>query len=372
MPHNMDWFARPQNNPISPFELNNEGRGQALVLRYAGCNLRCPLCYAWRYAWKLENGYQYEINASLGALENLPQVAKKKIVWVRIQGGEPCLNYERILNTVTFAVHALSKIYQNGLNYYDNIRAIIQTNGITFSNLDISQITNIRAHLYNSLNSMEKGKVVFEVSLKSPCDSNVLNKQLSGFNVLLDQILIPLWNKGLDNISVYPVAGLGPSIDFHNVWITPIEPTYLPEEIPFFHPKTWSPAFKNMLNNFKQKVVPNYDSYKDFRNNPKTDHGRKIAIEELEPAQFQTSWISGYAGTYDQLNMSIPSISNVLRRLNNNPDRQWLALFKRNKNWLNVLNQIPVSSNPDNLLQLIQQMRDVFYPSHPIGHYPYL
>jgi len=370
--NNIDWFARPQNKPLAPFELNNEGRGQALVLRYAGCNLKCPLCYAWRYAWDLKNGYQYRIQASIEVLDNLSKEAKKKIVWVRIQGGEPCLNYKRILNTITLAVQALSKVYQYGLNYYDNIRAVIQTNGISFSNLNDSQITDIRTHLYNSLISIDKGKVAFEISFKSPCDSNILEKQLSGFDVLLNQILISLWDKDLDNVSIYPVAGLGPSVDFHNVWIIPIEPSCLPKEIPLFHPQTWSPVFQNMLGNFKRNIVPNYYPYKDFRKNPKTDNGRKIAIEELEPTRFQTSWISGYAGAYNKLNVNILPIANILRRLNNNLDPQWSALFKRNKNWLNVLNKIPVSSNPDDLLQLIQQMREVFYPSHPIGHYPYL
>lgn len=53
-----DWFIRSKTK-IHPWELNNEGRGQALVLRYAGCNLRCPLCYAWKYAWAENGGYKY-------------------------------------------------------------------------------------------------------------------------------------------------------------------------------------------------------------------------------------------------------------------------------------------------------------------------
>jgi len=81
---NNDVFARsptsthPPAPLIRPFELNNEGNGQALVLRYAGCNLRCPLCYAWKYAWFRRNGYEYTIHNSIHALKNLPQVAKKK------------------------------------------------------------------------------------------------------------------------------------------------------------------------------------------------------------------------------------------------------------------------------------------------------
>ena len=74
---NSDIFAYRRKEIISPFELNNEGGGQALVLRYAGCNLKCPLCYAWRYAWIIRNGYRYSIKNSINALKNLPRVAEK-------------------------------------------------------------------------------------------------------------------------------------------------------------------------------------------------------------------------------------------------------------------------------------------------------
>ncbi len=111
---NIDWFARRSTTSISPFELNNEGKGQALVLRYAGCNLRCPLCYAWKYAWFMQkNGFVYNIQNSIQALRNLLGIAKKKIVWIRIQGGEPCLTFNRILNTITFAVESLTIVHQN-------------------------------------------------------------------------------------------------------------------------------------------------------------------------------------------------------------------------------------------------------------------
>lgn len=380
---NNDLFARRPTTSISPFELNNEGRGQALVLRYAGCNLRCPLCYAWRYAWFMKNGYRYDVHNSIHALKNLPQLVRKKIVWVRIQGGEPCLTFNRILNTIMFAVESLNIIHTNGLNYFGTTRAIIQTNAITFSILTINQTNRILSHLQNSLNNLTDGKLIFEVSFKSANDPNYLVPQLNGYNVLLNKIIMPLWHQGFDNIAVYPLAGLGPSIDGDNMFIIPIDPTYLPNEFPLFHHSTWNQQFQRLVNDFTNNIISNYNAYGDFRRNSRTGGGRKLAIEELEPTPFQTSWISGYAGGYDKFNVNIIPINKILRKLTNdiptNPQwKKWYnswtsrKLFGRLTSWGNILNQIPASSNPNNLLSLVKQMNKYFYSSHPTGHYPYL
>ncbi len=140
---------------------------------------------------------------------------------------------------------------------------------------------------------------------------------------------MPLWNNGINNLSVYPVAGLAPSIDLHNIWLVPVEPN---TETPLFHPSKWSNDFRKMVEHFINKIVPKYDVYEDFRKNPSTGNGKKLAIEELEPTNFQTSWISGYAGAYNKLGFRcITPIQNILRKLNNTPDPQWMALFKRKK-----------------------------------------
>lgn len=375
--------TKPPAPPIRPFELNNEGRGQALVLRYAGCNLKCPLCYAWRYAWFMKNGYKYSIQNSIHALRNLPQLVRKKIVWVRIQGGEPCLTFNRILNTVTFAIESLNIIHTNGLNYFGNTRAVIQTNVITFSNLTNNQINQTLSHFQSSLNNLTNGKLIFEVSFKSSNDPSYLVSQINGYNVLLNQIIMPLWRQGFSNIAVYPLAGLGPSIDEHNLFIIPIDPNKLPNEIPLFHDSGWDPQFRQLKDSFITNIVLNYGAYEDFRRNPITNNGKKLAIEELEPTPFQASWISGYAGGYNELNVNIIPINRILRKLTSstptNPQwKRWYnswtsrMLFGRSPKWSIVLRQIPTSSNSNNLLSMVQQMSNYFYPSHPIGHYPYL
>lgn len=381
---NVDYFARRPSTNISPFELNNEGNGQALVLRYAGCNLRCPLCYAWKYAWFMRNGYQYNIQQSIHALRDLPRLAQKKIVWVRIQGGEPCLTFNRILNTLTFAVESLKVIHTNGLNRFSNTRAVIQTNAITFSKLSHAQINQIQKHLQRLLlNDLTKGRLIFEVSFKSPSDPQYLNPQIKGYEILLNQIIRPLWSQGFDNIAVYPLAGLGPSIDQHNIFIIPIDPNMLPNEIPLFHHTTWASQFQQLVNDFTRNIVPSYNTYNDFKRNPLTDRGKKLAIEELEATGFQTSWIAGYASGYRKVEANVIPINKVLRKLADNlplnPQwkrwyNSWLSkkLFDRSKSWMNVFKSIPMVNNPNNLLSMVEQMRYYFYPSHPIGHYPYL
>jgi len=330
-----------------------------------------------------KNGYRYNIQNSVHALRNLPQLVRKKIVWVRIQGGEPCLTFNRILNTITFAVESLNIIHTNDLNYFTITRAVIQTNGIIFSNLTSNQVNRILLHLQNSLNNLTKGKLIFEVSFKSPDDPNYLVPQINGYNVLLNQIIIPLWHQGFSNIAIYPLAGLGPSIDKHNLFIIPIDQNKLPNETPLFHDSEWDLQFRQLRDNFINNVVPNYGAYEDFRRNPLTNNGEKLAIEELEPTPFQASWISGYADGYNELNVNIIPISRILRKLANdtptNPQwekwyNSWTSrmLFGKSDRWRDILNQIPTSNNPNNLLLMVQQMNDYFYPSHPLGHYPHL
>jgi len=198
-------------------------------------------------------------------------------------------------------------------------------------------------------------------------------KQIAGFKAALQHIALPLWDQGLNNLAIYPVAGLGPSIDLDNTWLIPIDPLFLPREMPLFHPSTWDREYKVFLDRFREEIVQNYEAYRDFRGNPRTHDGRKIAIEEFEANIFQVSWISGYAGGYKQMGIeNVPPVGSLLRKISDDTDRQWLALFKRNPHWLKVLDEIPISETPELLLTRIKEMQECFYPSHPRGHYPYL
>ena len=67
----------------------------------------------------------------------------------------------------------------------------------------------------------------------------------------------------------------------------------------------------------------------------------------------------------------------ALRRLSSQLDRQWLGLCKTRsgevrREWLDVLERIPIACYPDKLRSLVEEMNKWFYPSHPKDHYPYL
>jgi len=274
-------------------------------------------------------------------------------------------------------------IYINGLNYFKTTRVVTQTNAIIFSQLNNNQISQILSDPKNLLQNLDKGKVIFEVFFKSPSNLQYLNPQINGYRVLLNQIIMPPWNQGFNNIVVYPLAGLSSSIDGDNLFIILIDFQSLPNEVPLFHSSTWSPQFQNLVNDFINNIVSNYNAYDDFGRDTQTNGGKKLAIEELEPTPFQSSWISGYASRYNQFNINITLINQILRKLTNgistNPQwRRWYnswtsgKLFGRSASWRSVLNQISASSNTNNLFSLVQQISNYFYPSHPIGHYPYL
>ncbi|MBS7636278.1 hypothetical protein KEJ37_02855, partial [Candidatus Bathyarchaeota archaeon] len=107
------------------------------------------------------------------------------------------------------------------------------------------------------------------------------------------------------------------------------------------------------MNEFINNIVPNYTAYNDFKANPKTNNGRKIAIEEIEPTKFQSAWISRYANQNSQ-----PPINTLLRRTSDNPDNQWTSpvLFGRSREWSKVADVIPMALNPKKLLDLVRAM----------------
>jgi len=364
--------------------LNGEGRGTALILRYANCNLACPFCYAWRSAWPTvkartaRDSYRVDnaVQAAGGALKHLPSELAElgtRVVWVRIQGGEPCLTYPRTMNTLEIAAEALNTLHCRKLNYYETSRCVIQTNGIGLGKLAEDRLRSIKEKLASVLERLTTGRIVFEFSFKSSNDAAYLDPQLRGFKAFVDQVAVPLWESKFTNLAVYPVAGLGPSIDRDNSWIVPIEPSCVADEIPLFHPSLWSGDFESLVDEFLERLVPQYVSYRGFKSNGLTRSGSRLALEELEPKKFQRSWISGYSGRYEELGVTdVPPIEHLLVKTSDEEDRQWMGLFKRPPYWQEVVERIPKARRPGLLLQRVDEMSSRFYPSHPEGHYPYL
>lgn len=57
-------------------------------------------------------------------------------------------------------------IYINDLNYFKTAPVVTQTNAIIFSQLNNNQISRILSHPKNLFQNLNKGRVIFEVSLK--------------------------------------------------------------------------------------------------------------------------------------------------------------------------------------------------------------
>jgi len=145
----------------------------------------------------------------------------------------------------------------------------------------------------------------------------------------------------------------------------------VPEERPIFHKSTWSSPFQTLVEEFTSSVVQGR-ACADYRTNPITGGGKKIPLEELMPTRFQTSWISRHSKpAYNG-----QSLSSLVRKTSQEIDRQWGALTRgRNgpiSGWVAVLAGIPLSKDPEALLEKVREMQDYVYPSHPAGHYPYL
>ncbi len=358
-------FARP---PGQPFDLNNEGAGKALVLRYAGCNFPCPLCYAHKIAWNPEGGHPCEWSKVRSALSNLDP--DKKVVWARIQGGEPLLNYGRMIGTVRIIPHIIDAIYRGGWNYYPVTRVVVQTNASKLPSLSHAEVQALTQELEQAASQVSgRGRIVFEASFKSPRDPFYLESQVEGYYIL-ERMVTSLFDSGIDNIAFYPVAGLGPSIDLNNAWLVPVEPSLIPEEVPLFHRSTWDDQFRQIRDRF-QSLASQHPSYADFRKNPLTSGGRLLPLEELEPRRFQTAWISRYSNGKCE-----PPLGKLLRRADAKMDRQWEALTRGTHGtiqaWVDTLEGIPPSRDAGKLLAMVREMRDDFYPSEPKGHYPYL
>ena len=110
----------------------------------------------------------------------------------------------------------MKTIEDKGLNYYDVTRCVIQTNGIPFAKLGDAQIAEIVEYLRESLPKLKRSRIMFELSFKSANDQKTLDNQLAAFDMLLNRVMVPIWDLGISNTAVYPIAGLGPSIDAHN------------------------------------------------------------------------------------------------------------------------------------------------------------
>ncbi|MEM2227081.1 MAG: hypothetical protein QXY42_07005 [Candidatus Bathyarchaeia archaeon] len=294
-------FAVKDYLPFSPWEHNEgEGGNGALLLRFAGCNLRCYLCYAQAYAYLGSKSSRRVITTNLegciGALESF----RGKVGWGRIQGGEPLLGRERALATANLATAALRRIIENGCPY-GIPRVVIQTNGIWFSTAGEGELSDFLRAMARGLKGIE-GRVAIEVSFKGPNlhDANsyaiskpdaevpdVLGMQAKGFEKLVRAVEEIAWRDGVHSISVYPVAALG--ADLGSPGFIPISALLVDgEERPLFHPETWDERFGSIVKRFRGLLTDARQVYGDYM----ARHGMKMPLEGMDASHFQFGWIS--------------------------------------------------------------------------------
>lgn len=198
--------------------LELESRGRGAVVRFWGCNLRCPLCFAQSYAFRNEERSRRRFYASMEELRDrvargLANANLPELRWLRIEGGEPLASTIHA-EFVSEIVKAFAKEVGGGPRPR---RLIIQTNGVWLG----KELDNARSFYGMVAEPLVEGglKVAVEISFKGPnegaCEAysgvkGAFKLQCSAFKNSLE-VLEGYWREGA-NLSVHPVAGFGPSL----------------------------------------------------------------------------------------------------------------------------------------------------------------
>ncbi|MDH5483393.1 MAG: radical SAM protein [Candidatus Bathyarchaeota archaeon] len=354
------------NSQIMPWEINTEGRGGALVLRYWGCSLRCALCYSQAYAYLDTGGSRVTHVASLkdviSALKDPAELRKSvrfSVAWTRIQGGEPLIDENRTLATALFSEASLKWMLKQ--KDVGNPRVVIQTNGMFLGECSDDCLNKFISMLKKGLPKTMKGRIAIEVSFKGgnpetaqryaaslPLKTKILRTQVTGFFRLLKAVSALSWDLEEYRIAVYLVAGIGPRLS---------DPSFIPkdgknESLPIFHPKTWSREFGEVITTFRQTLKAYPKVYEDYVR----IHRMHIPMESMEPSKFQFGWTS----KIDKR----PELREYVRRYLRVSQKHKLRLYGSS------IGSIPDADSQ--LLQRIAELKTDFYEAEPSSHYPYL
>ena len=366
------------------YGIENEGISGAFVIRWMGCSLGCGICYVSSKdsdpAIPIYKGRELEVvNQLKNFLNENPAINartnnKDYIRWTRIQGGEPFLYKERAIATIELAKYSLDWMCQQNVNLIP--RVVIQTNGIWFAEVSKNDIIEIVNRIVEVFEKIKRGRICIEVSFKGPNQvinekyalaripeksiSNIFNKQINGFKNLREVIIHQAWNIGVTQIAIYPVAGFAPCIK----GFIPIDDTH--GILPLFHPYTWDPQFKEIIDTFKEDVIKNKESvYQDYYNNMRIRYGGKILIpmEAMEPTKFQKGWTA-----YLKSNQLMRDFA-----------KRYVKVMDINSKSLNIFRQDIagiVEEIPEDIKksfkEKIQALKEYFYEAETKYHYPYL
>ena len=210
-------------------------------IAYVGCVSHCKFCYAQAYAWP-ERARRYARSKYYTSEELAEQVIdainRDSFCWIRITGGEPLLDEERI-NHLTSFLQNLSRIDTGSFGS----RIILQTSGVTVGR---------KKNLVEYLEKLSKLDLLFliEVSFKGTnqqeCKILTDNKieflsQVNGYWNLNDL------SSEVSNTSLRARVGIGPSEPKGG------DPAYefvCPQEEEYMFTKTaWSREFRRIYEN---------------------------------------------------------------------------------------------------------------------------
>ena len=225
-----------------------------ISLRFAGCNLRCGLCFASGYSWSDRFLKQKTVtNEKKGddVVEDFKAIpypsGHRCYNWFRVLGGEPLLNdkyIEFLFDVLTRVSEIDSKKFNNGI--------IIQTNGIHIGKGNTSQIKKCLEELYKANSSV---KVAIETSIKgtNPEEFKLLTQQpseeLFKYNL---KSYFALQQLSLPNLRSMVVAGFGVNESFllREGKSKDMMTIVLKENKPCYHPDFWSNEFHELYFDF--------------------------------------------------------------------------------------------------------------------------
>jgi len=366
------------------WEIGREGKAGALVIRWIGCSLGCGVCYVSHKDADPnisihEGTEQRAVKQVESWLNKNPAIhvrtrRKGYIRWARIQGGEPLLYKERAIATVDLAERALAWMLEQA---HDLIpRVVIQTNGIWFATASDDDIIDVVERMASAVERIGRGRICIEVSFKGPNPEitekyalarrpelkgmNVFDEQIRGFKRLREAILHEIWGKGITRVAIYPIAGFGPCLK----GFIPVDDTISEHDVyPLFHPKTWDPRFKHVIDIFKQDLLDYGKTiYKGYLESLKKHFNGQflVPMETMEPTPFQRGW-TAYLKR-DKL------IANFARKYIRITDIHQSSLRMFMNDIAGILQEIPI----EYVREKIQEVYHYFYHVMPEKHYPYL
>lgn len=272
------WEKSPEDKIIAVQKCGNAP--YEIAMRFAGCNLRCGLCFASGYSWPekfLTNKRvrRASFDKAINDFKRIPPPSKHPCYnWFRVVGGEPLLNK----NYLNFLFRVLSEISSIDCEKF-NKGIIIQTNGIYLGMSDLSDIAKALEEFYEKVSEV---KLVVEVSIKGTnADefkllTRVNNEKFFKYN--LDAYFkLQKLKERFENFDVVAIAGFGIS---ESALVNGLGKSKTLMAIifknnkPIYHPDFWSMEFETLYDDF----VSSY-SIKRFNVRKMPMYGIKDALE---------------------------------------------------------------------------------------------